>query len=80
MRKGMYGLKLAGLLANQLLQKRLSPFGYYPAQHVPGLWLHTTRPIAFTLAVDDFALEYVGKENAHNLRNSLLRHYELTTD
>jgi hypothetical protein len=26
-RKGMYGLKQAGLLANQLLQKRLSPFG-----------------------------------------------------
>jgi hypothetical protein len=29
-RKGMYGLKQAGLLANQLLQKRLKPFGYYP--------------------------------------------------
>jgi hypothetical protein len=29
-RKGMYGLKHAGLLANQLLQKRLEPFGYYP--------------------------------------------------
>jgi hypothetical protein len=26
-RKGMYGLKQAGLLANQLLQKRLKPFG-----------------------------------------------------
>jgi hypothetical protein len=26
-RKGMYGLKQALLLANQLLQKRLSPFG-----------------------------------------------------
>jgi hypothetical protein len=28
--KGIYGLKQAGLLANQLLQKRLSPFVYYP--------------------------------------------------
>jgi hypothetical protein len=27
-RKGMYGLKQAGLLANQLLQTRLAPFGY----------------------------------------------------
>jgi hypothetical protein len=26
-RKGMYGLKQAGLLANQLLQTRLAPFG-----------------------------------------------------
>jgi hypothetical protein len=29
-RKGMYGLKQAGLLANQLLQKSLKTFGYYP--------------------------------------------------
>jgi hypothetical protein len=26
-RKGMYGLKQAGLLANKLLQKSLEPFG-----------------------------------------------------
>jgi hypothetical protein len=37
-RKGMYGLKQAGLLANQLLKTRLAPFGYYPARHTPGLW------------------------------------------
>jgi hypothetical protein len=35
-RKGMYGLKQVGLLANQLLQTRLAPFGYYPARHTPG--------------------------------------------
>jgi hypothetical protein len=35
-RKGMYGLKQAVLLANQLLQKRLAPFGYYLARHTPG--------------------------------------------
>jgi hypothetical protein len=27
-RKGIYGLKQAGILANQLLHKRLKPFGY----------------------------------------------------
>jgi hypothetical protein len=37
-RKGMYGLKQAGLLVNQLLQKLLAPFGYYPTRHTPGLW------------------------------------------
>jgi hypothetical protein len=63
-RKGMYGLKQAGLLSNQLLQTRLSPFGYYPARHTPGLWLHKTRPISFTLVVDDFAVKYVGKHHA----------------
>jgi hypothetical protein len=63
-RKGMYGLKQAGLLANQLLQTRLAPFGYYPARHTPGLWLHKTQPISFTLVVDDFAVKYVGKQHA----------------
>jgi hypothetical protein len=55
-RKGMYGLEQAGLIANQLLQTRLAPFGYYPARHTPGLWLHKTRPISFTLVVNDFAV------------------------
>jgi hypothetical protein len=36
-RKGMYGLKQAGLLTNQLLQTRFAPFGYNPAQHTPGI-------------------------------------------
>jgi hypothetical protein len=72
-RKGMYGLKQAGLLANQLLQTRLAPFGYYPARHTPGLWLHKTRSISFSLVVDDFAVKYVGKQHADHLRNALLR-------
>jgi hypothetical protein len=76
----MYGLKQAGLLANQLLQTRLAPFGYYPARHTLGLWLHKTRPICFTLVVDDFTVKCVGKQHAEHLRNALLRAYELTTD
>jgi hypothetical protein len=79
-RKGMYGLKQVGLLANQLLQTRLAPFGYYPARHTPGLWLHKTRPISFTLVVDDFAVKYVGKQHAEHLQNALLQTYELTTN
>jgi hypothetical protein len=77
--KGMYSLKQAGLLANQLLQQRLATYGYYPARHTPGIWLHKTRPIAFTLVVDDFAVKGAGKDNAHHLRNALLRSYEITT-
>jgi hypothetical protein len=79
-RKGMYGSKQAGLLTNQLLQTRLAPFGYYPAHHTPGLWLHKTWPISVTLVVDDFTVKYVGKQHAEHLRNALLRTYELTTD
>jgi hypothetical protein len=78
--KGMYGLKQAGLLANQLLQTRLAPFGYYTARNTPGLWLHKTRTISFSLVVDDFAVKYVGKQHADHLRNTLLKTYELTND
>jgi hypothetical protein len=69
-RKGMYGLKQAGLLANQLLQKRLAPFGYYPARHTHGIWLHKTRLIAISLIVDDFTVKYVDKQHADHLRNN----------
>jgi hypothetical protein len=79
-RKGIYGLKQAGLLANQLLQTRLAPFGYYPARHTPGLWLHKTRPISFTLVIDDLSVKYVGKQHADHFRNALLKTYELMTD
>jgi hypothetical protein len=74
-RKGIYGLKYAGLLANQLLQTRLAQFGYYLARHTPGLWLHKTRPICFTLLVEDSAVKYVGKQHAEHLRKALLRTY-----
>jgi hypothetical protein len=76
----MYGLKQAGLLANQLLQTRLAPFGCYPERHTPGLWLHHTRHITFIFVVDDFPVKYVGKQHADHLRNALLRTYELKTD
>jgi hypothetical protein len=72
-RKGGYGLKKVGLLDNQLLQKRLSPFGYYPARHTPGLWIHKTRPIVFSLIVDDFTVKYVAKQHADHLWDALLR-------
>jgi hypothetical protein len=79
-RKGMYGLKQAALLTNQLLQTRLAPFGYYPARHTPGLWLHKTRPISFTLVLEYFTVKYVGKHHVEHLRNALLSTYELTMD
>ena len=55
--RGMYGLPQAGILANQLLRKRLKPHGYYEVQHTPGLWRHESLPIQFTLVVDDFGVK-----------------------
>jgi hypothetical protein len=50
------------------------------APHTGTLWLHKTRPIAFSIVVDDFAVKYVGKQHADHLRNALLKSYELATD
>jgi hypothetical protein len=72
-RKGMYGLKQSGLLANQLLQTLLAPFGYYPARHTPGLWLHKTRPISFTLVVDDFAVKCGSRFRSKTRRQATCR-------
>ena len=78
--KGMYGLPQAGLLANELLEKRLNKHGYYQSKLVPGLWSHKTRPIQFTLVVDDFGVKYVGKEHAIHLQKVLEEHYKVTSD
>jgi hypothetical protein len=79
-RRTIYGLPQSGALANQLLQKRLSPFGYYEVPHTPGLWRHVKRPISFSLAVDDFGVKYVGKEHAQHLIDTLQKWYQLAVD
>jgi hypothetical protein len=65
--KGMYGLPQAGILANELLQLNLAKDGYRPTQHTHGLWKHSTRPISFSLVVDDFGVKYAGREHAEHL-------------
>ena len=78
--KGMYGLPQSGLLANQLLQKRLNKHGYYQSKLVPGLWKHKWRPIQFTLVVDDFGVKYVGEQHAQHLMQVLQHNYDVTAD
>jgi hypothetical protein len=78
--RGMYGLPHAGLIANQQLVKFLAPDGYAPCARTPGLWKHKTRPVTFTLVVDDFGIKYVGREHANHLLRCLERHYQVSTD
>ena len=70
-RKGMYGLPQAGILANKLLKKRLAKHGYFEQPHTPGLFSHKTRPIWFSLAVDAFGIKYIGKDTLKHLYDSL---------
>ena len=77
---GMYGLKQAGRIANDALCDRLAEDGYHQCKHTPGLFTHSSRPIAFSLVVDDFFVGYVGKEHADHLIHSLKKYYNLSTD
>ena len=63
-----------------LLEKRLNAAGYRQSKLVPGLWKHDTRPIQFTLVVDDFGVKYVGEEHALHLQRTIEKHYKMTTD
>jgi hypothetical protein len=79
-RMGMYGLPNAGIIAQQLLEKRLEKHGYRQSQNTPGLWSHEWRPIQFTLVVDDFGVKYIGDEHAQHLIDSVQENYKLTHD
>ena len=79
-RKGMYGLKEAGILAFKQLVTNLAPHGYEPMKFTPGLWRHTSLPTTFTLCVDDFGVKYFNKTHAHHLINAVKANYECTTD
>jgi hypothetical protein len=57
--QGMYGLPQAGIITQELLEKRLAEYGYYQSKIINGLCKHKTRPICFCLVVDDFAVKYV---------------------
>jgi hypothetical protein len=79
-KKGMYGLPQSGILANNLLKKRLEPHGYYECTHTPGLWRHKTQEITFTLVVDDFGIKQTSKADSDHLIATLRQYYGLKVD
>jgi len=42
-KKGMYGLRQAAILAYQHVVKNMKPFGYFPCPSPSGLWRHKNR-------------------------------------
>jgi hypothetical protein len=79
-RRGMYGLKQAGIIAYQQLKTHLATYDYYPAKRTPSLWRHRTRSTAFCLAVNDFGVKYVGKANFEHLEQGLSAKYTCSTN
>ena len=78
--KGMYGLPQAGIITQELLAERLAKHGYHQSKTTPGLWTHDTRPIWFSLVVDDFGVKYVGEEHAQHLLNVVQKYYKCSCD
>ncbi len=76
----MYGLPQAGIIAQVLLEDRLGKHGYSQSKIIPGLWTHNTRPILFSLVVDDFTVKYTRKKDAEHLLNVLKKDYIATED
>jgi hypothetical protein len=58
----------------------LAPFGYYECINTPGLWYHISRPISFTLDVDDFGVKYVEQQHADHLIASIKNTYKKLTE
>ena len=59
--KGIYGLPQAVKIAHDSLVKHLEPYGYRISSKTMGLWTHESRPLNFTLVIDDFGGKYLGK-------------------
>ena len=78
--RGMYGLPQSGIIAQELLENRLVEYGYHQSKIINGFWKHKTRPICFTLVIDDFAVKYVNDEDAEHLINAIKKYYSMTVD
>ena len=79
-KKGMYGLKEAAILAYNKLLHHLTPRGYYPIPGTAGLWRHKTKKIIFCLCVDDFGIKYFNKDDLRHFQDSLKDHFKSHTD
>ena len=69
--KGMHGLPKSGKITHDALVKHLEPYVYRPPSNNPVLCTHESRPINFTLLVDDFGVKYLVKEHALQFKSEL---------
>ena len=76
----MYGLKQSGKISNDDIIKYLKEFGYYLSRKTPGMWLHKTRKISFTLVVDDLGVKYIDKADPDHLFSAIEAKYPLQID
>ncbi len=73
--QGMYRLPQAGIIAQELLAKRLKEHVHTQSETTPGLWTHEWHPITFSLIVDNFGVKYIGEEHAQHLLQMVQKYY-----
>ena len=78
--KDIYDLAQSKKIAHDELVRHFAPFSHHPTTHPLDLWTHATRPLSFTLTVDDFGIKYTDINDANHLLASLRRKYDVTTD
>jgi hypothetical protein len=65
----------AGIIAQELLPKRLNEYGYTQSKTTPGLWTHEWHLITFSLVVDNFGVNYIEEEHAQHLIQTVQKYY-----
>ena len=74
-RKWMYELSQARILAQQLLEEMLNAKGHKQSALTLGFWTHTTYPISFTLCVKDSGVKRQGTRQApHGSPSQIVHH------
>jgi len=76
----IYGLPQAGKISQDRLVKHLNEHGYSQCRNTPALFKHKTRPVTFSLVVDDFGIKYKGNDHLEHLFDTLRLIYRITTD
>ena len=79
-RRGCYGIPQLGILANKQRRIILEQEGYYDSITTLGPWRHKWRPIQLCLIVDNFGVEYVGKQHADHLATILKKFHNIIED
>ena len=70
-RKGVYELNEASIIAYKILAKNIKPNGYSTVEHIPGLWPHNVHRTTFTLDVDDFGIKFFTTTNTDHIITKL---------
>ena len=78
--KGMYGLSQAVKISNYKLKIHMEKFWYEPVPITPGLWWHQTRPLPFSLVVDDFGLKYDRQADVTHILDAIKIIYKIYED